>query len=41
MYLMDGSLYEGENKQQKLKLFRSVMPVESVASVALVISHSS
>ena len=39
MYLTDGSLCQGESKQQRLKLLRSVMPVESLASVALVIYH--
>lgn len=39
MYLTEGSLYQGESKQQRLKLLRSAMPVESVASVALIIYY--
>lgn len=37
MCLIDDSLYQHESKQQRLKLLRGVVPVESVASVALVI----
>lgn len=39
VYLTDGSPYQGESKQKRLKLLRRVMPVESAASVALVIYH--